>query len=114
MSTDSTRPAEPAVNPSLEKLQRDLTSAHVRNRTLFQALRRAASAPIVVGVLKGPDRDFDEIVFLSNGIRLEHRWDEQHGWRYVQAACIPTTLAAVVDGIFADPGPAAGGMVVVA
>jgi hypothetical protein len=102
------------------RLNRDLSSARVRNSTLLRELTRAASAPVVAGVLAGPDREFDQIVFLSNGIRLEHRWTTERGWCYVQAACVPGTLAAIVDSIFADPDVVAplvpaqfGGMAVV-
>lgn len=116
MHTATSPTAEPALSalpPDTEKLQRDLTSAHVRNRTLMRALTRAAAAPTIVGVLPGPDREFDEIVFLSNGIKLEHRWSRETGWRYVQAACVPGTLADIVDQVFAEPLAARLGMTMV-
>lgn len=87
------------------QLRRDLTSARVRNATLMTAIVRAAAAASVVAVLPGPHREFDRIVFLSNGITLEHRYMEDGTWRYVQAASVPLTLAAIIDGVFA-PEPA--------
>lgn len=118
MSTATARPLCPVEEDTLvsaahvheaiaraESLERDLTSARVRNRTLYRLLREAAAAPTVVSVLKGPDREFDEIVFLSNGVRLEHRWTEAGGWRYVQAESVPGTLAAIVDGVFTAEPP---------
>lgn len=102
-ATPSSQPAVSALPHDTEKLRRDLSSAHVRNRTLLRALTCAAAAPTIVGVLPGPDREFDEVVFLSNGIKLEHRWAADIGWRYVQAACVPGTLADVVDQVFAEP-----------
>lgn len=98
-------PDSPDPLVEIARLKRDLTSAHVRNRTLMRELTRAASAPTIVGVLPGPNRECDEIIFLSNGVRLEHRWTPETGWRYVQAECVPFTLAAVVDSVFAPAKP---------
>jgi hypothetical protein len=101
-------------------LRHDLSSTRVRNSTLLRELTRAASAPMVVGVVVGPDREHDHTVFLSNGIALEHRWNQAEGrFHYVQGARIPGTLAAIVDAVFADDVDAAipptmfGGMAVV-
>lgn len=113
--------ASPALSSTprdeqLEQLQRDLSSAHVRNRTLLKALTRAAAAPTVVAVLPGPHKEFDRVVILSNGITLERHWSPEEGWRYVQASTIPGTLAEIVDSVFAAlaPDPAhVGGMAVV-
>lgn len=109
------RPTAPPAMPDsaeIAELRRNLTSAHFRNRTLTTALVRAAAAPTIVGVLPGPDREFDEVVFLSNGIRLEHRWSAEHGWRYIQAQCVPGTLAAEVDAAFTREAPSIGMAVV--
>lgn len=102
------RPAvlTPPPDSTLVKLQADLTSARSRNRTLMRELTRAAAAPTVVSVLPGKHVEFDHTVFLSNGIRLEHRWTAETGWRYIQASTIPGTLAAIVDGVFAQEAAA--------
>lgn len=92
----------------IAQLRRDLTSARVRNRTLIRALTRAASAPTVAGVVPGPTADWDETIILTNGVRFEHRLTAG-GWCYIQAESVPTTLAAIVDEVFAkdevDPCP---------
>lgn len=115
-TTDSRRPV-PAPQSSdstpatIAGLQRDLSSARARNATLYRELRRAAAAPTVVAVLPGPHAECSEIVFLSNGIRLERRFDTATGaFRYCQGDDIPTTLAAILDGLFAEPRQAPVGL----
>jgi hypothetical protein len=90
-----TPPTIPVLVARIAALTTDLKSAHLRNRTFMRLLRESASAPTVVSAIAGPNREFDEIVFLSNGVRLEHRWTEE-GWTWIETH-VPNTPAAIVS-----------------